>query len=188
MLPLPSLAAAKWIAMSLGAVALLAAGAYGGYRWELGAYNGLKAANVAAVVSATKQAMIRQAAIDAGNQKDAEAEAYFRGQLAATIINLKSGAPANVTIRQDQQAAAADHAGCVTFGFARLLYAGAHGISPESLAIPSGQSVDACTALDPSDLAAAVAQDLAAGYANGDQLTRLIGAVRRNDAIVSESR
>jgi hypothetical protein len=167
-----------------GCAALVAAGAYGGYRFELGRYETLVAANATAYAAGVKASAAKQKAIDGANQADAVAQAYFAGGLAGTVVTLKVETPANVTILQDQQAAAADHGGCVTFGFARVLYAGAHGVTAGSLDIPSGESVDTCTALNPSGLASAVAQDLAAGFGNGHQLDALIGAVQRNDAIV----
>lgn len=171
-----------------GCALLVAAGAYGGYRWELGAYNGLVAADARAMTVAVKVAADKQHRIDLGNQGDAVDQAYFRGRLDGTVIQLKMGVPANVTFSQDQSAAAAVSAGCITFGFARMLYAGAHGVTAESLPIAGGESVDACTALKPSDLASAVAQDLAAGFGNGHQLDSLIGAVKRNDAILGDTK
>lgn len=173
-----------WIKLA-GCALLVAAGAYGGYRWELGAYNGLVAADAKAMTVAVQLAADKQHRIDLGNQGDAVDQAYFRGRLDGTVISLKMGVPANVTFAQDESAAAASAAGCITVGFARMLYAGAHGVTADSLPIAGGESVDTCTALKPSDLAAAVAQDLAAGYGNGHQLDSLIGAVKRNDAILT---
>lgn len=178
--------AAKLIAGAVACLLLFGAGTWTGYRLELGKYNGLVAADAKALTKATQEAAAKQKRIDDSNQVDAVAAAYFKGKMDATTITLKTEAPANVTITQDAQAAAADSAGCVTFGFARLLYAGAHGVTPDSLNIPGGESVDACTALKPSDLASAVAQDLAAGYSNGHQLDSLIGAIGRNQAIVGD--
>lgn len=187
MFPLPDVLGIRAAAIA-GAISLFvgfAGGAYAGYRWELGAYEKHLRGDAQAREAAVRDAMERQRQIDAGNQVDAQATAYFRGRMDATVVNLVSGAPANVTIEQDTAAAAANSAGCITFGFARLLYAGAHGVPAESLQLPGGESVDACTALKPSGLAAAVAQDLAAGYSNGHQLDALIGAVKRNDAIAT---
>lgn len=162
-----------------------AGGAYAGYRWEEAKYEKLVANDAKALIAATKDAVAKQANIDKSNQRDAADQAYFRGKLDGTVLNIVTGAPLNVTVTQDKQAAVADHAGCITYGFARLLYSGAHGVAPDSLPIPSGESVDSCTALEPSELAAAVAQDLAAGYGNAHQLDSLIAAVTRNDAIAT---
>lgn len=162
-----------------------AGGAYLGYRFEHGNYVELQLADAQAEKRAIQAALDKQAKINAANQQDAVDAAYFRGRMDATVVKLVSGAPANVTIKQDQDAANADSAGCITYGFARLLYAGAHGVDAESVQLPSGESVDTCTALKPSELAAAVAQDLAAGYSNGHQLDALIAATKRNDAIAT---
>lgn len=184
----PYMLGIKIAGIALAVATLVSVGAYGGYRWELGEYNGLVAADAKALQIATADAKDKQHTIDLANQKDAVADAYFKGQLAGTVVNIISGAPANVTITQDAQAAAADHAGCVTYGFARMLYAGAHGVTPDSLQLPDGQSVDSCTGLEPSVLATEVAQDLASGYGNGHQLNELIVATKRNDALAQAAK
>jgi hypothetical protein len=169
-----------------GGVALLvgtAAGAYVGYRWELGAYNGLKLADAQALTVATQKVAAKQRRIDALNQSDAIDQAYFRGRMDAQTVNLVLGVPTNVTVAQDAAAAAADRAGCITFGFVRVLSAAERGVPAESLNLPRGESVDTCTALEPSLLATAIAQDLAAGASNGHQLDALIAAVKRNNEI-----
>lgn len=165
------------------AVGLVAVGAYGGYRFELGRYNALVAADAKAMTVAVKVAADKQHRIDLGNQGDAVAQAYLSGKLDAVVLQINLGAPSNVTIAQDAAAASADRAGCITFGFVRLLVAGERIVSPDSLDYPGGQSADACTALKPSELATAVAADLAAGQGNAGQLNSLIAAVKRNDAI-----
>lgn len=173
-----------WIKLA-GVVLLMAGAGYVGYRIELGAYNGLVAADAKAMTVAVQNAAVKQKKIDDGNQADAVAEAHFQGTLDAQIINLVLGAPANVTITQDKEAASADRAGCITFGFVRMLVAGERVVPADSLDYPSGESADTCTALEPSALASALAQDLAAGAGNGHQLDALIAAVHRNDGIVT---
>jgi hypothetical protein len=162
-----------------------AGGAYAGYRWELGAYQTHLTADAQAMSKAVKKAADDQRRIDLLNQGDATEQAYFRGRMDAQTVNLVLGVPANVTVSQDEAAAAADRVGCVSLGFVRLLVAGERGVPAESLQLPSGQSVDACTAYEPSALAAAVAQDLASGAGNSHQLDALIAAVKRNDAIAT---
>lgn len=173
-----------WI--KLAGVALLMIGAaYCGYRWELGAYNGLVAADAIATKNAVTAARAKDAKIAKSNQEDAVAEALFQGRLEGSTVNLVLGVPANVTITQDQEAAAADHAGCITYGFVRVLVAGQRGVSADALALPSGESVDACTGWTPSGLAATLAKILAAGTGDAHQLNDLEAAVVRNDAIVT---
>lgn len=185
-LPIPNVFGLKGVLIGCAVSVVLggAGGAYLGYKFEHGRYVELQLADAKAMQAAILDAKDKQHRIDLGNQEDAVAEAYFRGKMDGTIVNLKSGAPLNVTITQDQQAAAADHAGCITYGFYRMLVAGERIVPADSLDIPDGQSVDACTALVPSELATALAQDLADGTANGHQLNGLIAAVKRNDAIV----
>ena len=172
-------------ALGIGAIVAGAGIGWTIHKIDQAAYLSLQLADQKAQAAAVKDAIAKRAAIDSGNQKDAVAEAYFRGQLDGTIVNLKTEGPSNVTITQDQEAAASDHAGCITFGFERMLVAGERGVPADSLVIPGGQSVDACTADEPSDLAARLAQDLAAGFANSHQLDALIAAVKRNDAIAT---
>lgn len=183
-IPTPQTLAAKALIAGALAIGLLAAGAYGGYRFEKSRYDDLVTADAKAQTAAVKLALKKQGDIDAANQKDAVAQAYFKGKMDGTVITLKTEAPANVTIVQDQQAAATDHAGCITYGFYRLLAAGERGVTPDSLPLPSGQSVDACTGVEPSELATDTAQDLAAGHADAHQLNALINAVQRNDALL----
>lgn len=167
------------VSVALGA----AAGGYIGFKVEQGTYERHLRLDAEATTKAVTAALEKQRRINALNQADAVEAAYFRGKMDGTTVQLKSGVPLNVTVSQDQSAALSDRAGCVTFGFARLLYAGAHGVDPESLSLPSGESVDTCTDLKPSELASAVAQDLAAGYSNGHNLDQLIAAVKRNNAV-----
>lgn len=186
MFGLPSVFGLQTTAIAVG-VSLLAGaagGAYAGYRWELGAYERVVAADATALTKATQKAAAAQLHIDALNQADAVDEAFFRGRMAAQSINLVSGAPLNVTVSQDASAAAAVSAGCLTYGFYRLLVAGERGVPAASLQLPSGESVDACTALEPSQLATAIAQDLNAGAVDAHQLDALIAAVKRNEALV----
>lgn len=184
-IPTPQTLAAKALIALVGVAIVASAGAYAGYRFELGRYESLVAADAKAMTKAVQIAADKQSRIDSANQADAVAQAYLRGKLDAVSVNFTQEAPANVTIHQDQQAAAAVHAGCVTYGFVRMLYAGEHGVPADSLPIPGGQSPDACTAYEPSALATALAQDLAAGFANSQQLDSLIAAVKRNDAIAT---
>lgn len=184
-IPTPQTLAAKILVGVAAALLLLSAGAYGGYRYEKSALDDLKLADANAMVVATKDAANKQHGIDLGNQDDAVSEAYFRGKMDGTIISLKSGAPLNVTVTQDQQAASSDHAGCITYGFYRMLVAGERGVAPESLSLPDGQSVDACTGVEPSKLATDTAQDLAAGAIDAHQLNAVIAAIKRNDAIAT---
>lgn len=172
----------------VGAAALLlgtVGGSYAGYRLELGAFERHLRNDAMAMTAAVQKAADKQHRIDALNQADAVDEAYFHGRMDAQTVNLVLGVPLNVTIAQDLSAASADRVGCVSYGFVRVLVAGERVVAPESLAIPSGESVDTCTALEPSRLAAALAQDLSDGAGNGHQLDALIAAVKRNDAIAA---
>lgn len=183
-IPTPESLAAKALCALVGAMILVGGGAYAGYRFELGRYEHLVAANAIAQTKAVELARQQERKIAAGNQMDAVAQAYFKGKMDAQTVNLVLGVPANVTISQDNSAAVAVSAGCVTYGFYRVLIAGERSEPAESFSIPSGESVDSCTAIKPSELAASVAQDLVAGAGNGHQLDSLIAAVKRNDAIL----
>jgi hypothetical protein len=184
--------AASWqsylAAAGLCLVLGLGAGFYAGHRWEQAALEKHMAADAKAMAKATTAAATKQHRLDLSGQAAAIDEAYFRGKLDGTIIQLKSGAPANVTITQDQEAAAADRAGCITYGFYRMLAAGERGVAADTLPLPAGQSVDACTAVVPSELAAAAAQDLADGVGNAEQLTALLGEINKQQGILGASK
>lgn len=185
MFGIPDVLGIKTAAISF-AVALLiglGGGAYAGYRWEKGEYEALKAADAKALADGIAAGAATQHAIDSSGQAAAVSEAYLRGKLDAITVNFHTEAPANVTITQDQEAAAADHAGCITYGFYRMLVAGERGVAAASLPLPAGAAVDACTAEPPSDLAAALAADLADGFGNGQQLDALIAELQRQEAI-----
>lgn len=184
-IPTPQTLATKALCAIAAAAVLLGAGAYGGYRWELGTYEKHLTKDAQAMTAAVQLAADKQRHIDAGNQADAVAQAYLSGRLDAVSVNFKLEAPANVTITQDQQAAASDHAGCITYGFYRMLSAGERGQPADTLSYPSGESADTCTAVKPSELATALAEDLTADFGNAQQLDSLIAAIKRNDAIVT---
>lgn len=183
-IPTPQTLAAKALCYLVGAMVLVGGGAYGGYRFELGRYEQLVSADAKAMTKSVELARKQEQKITKNNQEDAVAQAYFRGKMDATTVNLVLGVPENVTFTQDESAVHANDAGCITFGFVRVLIAGERGEPAESFSIPSGESVDSCTALKPSELAAAVAQDLAAGVANGHQLDSLIVALKRNESVI----
>lgn len=175
--------AAKALCVVVAAAALLAVGAYGGYRYEKSAVEALKLADARALAMATLDAADKQHAVDTSGQAAAVTQAYLKGKLDGTIINFKTEAPANVTITQDKEAAAADRGGCVTYGFYRMLAAGERGRAAASLPLPAGATPDACTGEQPSDVAAKASADLADGYGNGQQLDALIAELTRQEAI-----
>lgn len=185
---LPSVLGIK-AALISGAVALLVGfggGAYAGYRWEHGVVlqerlDAAKAQSKAVTAALEKQKKLGASGIEAGYRRG-----LSEGLQQSLTLKLVMGVPANVTLVQDQAAAASDHAGCITYGFVRLLVAGQRSVEPDTLALPAGQSIDACTGLAPSALAATLAADLGVAAQNASQLNDLIAEVRRQGAIIEE--
>ena len=60
---------------------------------------------------------------------------------------------------------------CVPYGFLRVLYAGGHGVTTNSLALPSGKSDAACSPLGWADVAAAILHDYSNALANSTPST-----------------
>lgn len=176
-IPTPESLAAKALCALVGAMILVGGGAYAGYRWEHSEVLKIQLADANAMKVAVEDALRGQKLVDLRNQHAATLEAYTQGRMDAVKFNLTVGVPNYVTPLQDKQAAAADAAGCVTYGFYRVLAAGQRGVSAENLPLPSGESNDACTAESPSALAANVAASLVTGVQNAEQLNNLEGDI-----------
>lgn len=176
-IPTPQTLAAKALCYLVGAMVLVGAGAYGGYRWEHSEVLKIQLADANAMKVAVEDALRDQKLVDARNLHVATLEAFAQGKLEGVKFNLTVGVPNYVTPLQDKQAAAADTAGCITYGFYRVFAAGQRGVTAENLPLPSGESDDACTAESPSDLAASVAGSLVTGVQNAEQLNALEGDI-----------
>lgn len=161
-----------WI--KLAGVALLMIGAaYCGYRWELGAYNGLVAADAIASTKAVQTALDRQKAVDANNQIAAVADVLAQQKIVTNTL----------TVTKEITHYVNDTVACPggTYGFVRLLVASERGADPANLSLPAGVTDDTCSPLEPSALAADLVADFGAANGNAQQLNGLIASVRAND-------
>lgn len=179
-LPIPSLTAIKWGAIGLGALALLAGGFYSGYRWELGKYETLVAADAIAKYDAVFAALKTEQAIAAKNQTAAVAAAQAQQRIVTQTVTVTKRIPTYVH----------DTISCpgLTVGLARVLRGAADGTDPASLSLAPGQSDDSCSDVTPSEVAGWFAGYALAARANTQQLSDLIAAVKANDAIATAGR
>jgi hypothetical protein len=127
--------ATSYIAIAL---ACLAAGGYMGYRWELGSYNSLKAANATAAAQAVQKAKDEQQIADAITLKAAVASAEEKQKIIANTGVIVQDVPVYITKREN-----ATH--CITIGDVVLLNAAVYQVSPNSIPIASGKSPDSCS-------------------------------------------
>lgn len=166
---------AKLLAAVVAGLVLLAAGAYGGYRWELGTYEARIAADATALTKATQAAAAKQLKIDAANQTAAMADAQAQQVIVTKTVTLTKEIPIYVH----------DTIACpgLTVGLARVLRAASAGIDPASLNLAAGQSDDACSDVAPSEVAGWLTDYAGAAIANAQQLNDLETAVRANDAL-----
>lgn len=185
-IPTPQTLAAKALCYLVGALILTGAGAYGGYRFEKSEVLKIQLADANAMKLAVQVALRDQNLVDARNLHVATLEAYAQGKLDGVKFNLTVGVPNYVTPLQDKQAAAADTAGCITYGFYRVLAAGQRGVSAENLPLPGAESNDACTAESPSSVAATIAGSLVTGVQNAEQLNALEGDIADTLKIVGQ--
>ncbi len=153
-----------WTYIVAGVVSL-AIGAYGGYRWELGAYNNLKAADAKSLVMAMQKAAKTQAAEDKVNLNAAVAEARAQQKIITQTQ----------IITQTVTKYVHDTISCpgLTVGLARVMRAAAAGIDPASLDLAPGQSDDFCSDIAPSEVAGWFTAYAGASKANAEQLNAL---------------
>ena len=129
------------------AIAALCAsvGAYGGYRWELGTVNGLKASMAQAAAQAIQKAKDQQAAQDTlSAQSQVKAAVERQKSIDASHVIVKE-VTRYVTPKQD-------HTDCVRLGSLLLLYAAVHQVDPGSIPVAPGLTTDSCTSVKPSAL------------------------------------
>lgn len=154
------------------AVALLAGilGAYGGYRWELGSYEALKASDVTSQLVVVQKAKVLQQSADAVSLAIAVREARAQQQIITQTVTVTKEVPIYVH----------DTVSCpgLSVGAARVLRAAAAGVDPASLALAPGQSDDSCSDFTASEMAGWFAQYAGAAQANTQKLTDLQATIK----------
>lgn len=167
-------------ALIAGAVSLvvgLGAGAYAGYRWEHGAVLSLQLADVKAQAAALGRSFQMQQVIAKANDKNGAHDVVEQTKIVDHYITVTREIPTYVH----------DSIACPggTYGFVRVLVAAERGIAAATLPLPAGVTVDTCSPLEPSGLAADLAADLAAARGNAQQLDDLEASVRENEALAA---
>ena len=112
---------------------------------------------------AVEEARAAQAAQDKIALTAAVAEAAAQEKI-VTITN---------TITKEIPSHVKDSGPCITYGLVRVLDGAASGRDPDTLALPTGKSDDACSPVKASDLAQSVADNYGAARQNSEQLTAL---------------
>lgn len=164
------------IALALG----FAGGAYSGYRWESGVVANIKLVDERAKNAAATDAFRRGQKIAAANDKNGANEMTVQTKIVDHYITLTRKVPIYVTPTQDA------HAGCISYGFIRVLVAGQRDVDPETLILPAGVADDSCTGYSLTTLAAALRAGFLTANQNAAQLNDLIQSVRENDSIGTE--
>ena len=128
----------------------------------------LKLEYVQAQQKAVQEAQAKQQALDTVAAQAAADEAAKQSHRANLLAQELANAQAHLSTAKIT-------ATCVPYGFVRVLYAGSHGVSTDSLSLPTGKSDDACAPIGWSQLATAILHDYGQANANAGQLNSLIG-------------
>lgn len=187
---IPGLSQAQWIVTGVAAVALVGGSSFATYKVTHGldsaAYAKLELADKTAQVAAVSAAAAQQKQLDVAATTAAVADAQAQAALVTRAAALTQEIPAHVTPAQDQAAAAPGaRPGCVSYGLVRLLDAATLGVPAASLALPAGESDDACAPVEPSALASSVAANYGVAEQNAQQLNDLIAAAAKQAEIVA---
>lgn len=145
---------------------LIGLGGFEQHRIDANALTSLKASYAAAQAKAVAAAAAIQKQDDDAALTASTNEAAAQAAQVATLQKELSDVSAHVHVKTIT-------ASCVPLGLVRVLYAGSHGVTADSLSYGAGQSDDACAAVGWSDLASAILHDYSAARANGEQLTAL---------------
>lgn len=178
-IPTPESLAAKALCALVGAMILVGGGAYAGYRFELGRYEQLVAADAKAQTKAVELALNTQRHIDADNQAAAVLAAQAQQHIVTQTLTITKEIPRYVH----------DDTLCpsgLTVGLARVLRGAADGTDPASLQLAPGQSDDTCSDVAPTEVAGWFTGYAQASRANTQQLSDLIAAVKANDKTATQ--
>lgn len=157
-------------------LALVAGGAYGGYRWESGKVDALKAADAKATVLAVKAAATRQEAQDRVNAAANFEEAESQQKIVTRTVTLTKEILVHVP----------DHSDCITYGLVRVLNAAASAAGTDAVPAPAGQSDDTCAPVSWRDFAADLVRDYGTGQENAGELNGLQGWITKQEAIAPQ--
>lgn len=174
MIPIPSLTTIKYAAFGVAALVLAAGGFYAGYRWEMGAYQKLKAQDAQASAAAVTAALSNQRRVDQLNSDAAMRQVLAQQKIVTQTVTVTKEIPRYV---HDQVICPGP-----TVGLARVLRAAAAGVDPASLSVAPGQSDDTCSDVTPSEVAGWFTDYASASRQNAEQLNGLVASIKANDA------
>lgn len=175
MFGLPAIA---WKLIGIGVIllTLLGVGARLASIWYSPQIKGLQAQHQAAVAKSHQLAVVTKRITVVSQRSEKAAQATLATQ--ARVIKQK----VYVHVHDPSPAHPVP---CISWGMLRLHDAAVGGISPDDLALPVGQSDDACSPVAPSVFVAAVADNYAAARANAEQLDALVADINDRRAVVA---
>lgn len=172
-----SAVATEAIAAAVVALLIFLGGMKAGHDLEADKYDKLVASYATATAQAAADAAAKQSGIDQVALKAAADQAQAQSDRATQLAQELANANAHISVKTIT-------ATCVPYGFLRVLYAGGHGVTTDSLALPTGKSDAACSPLGWAGVASAILHDYNNALANSTQLNLLIGAIKQDQSIM----
>jgi len=183
---IPGLSEVQWVASGVAALALVGGTVYVTHHWDSASYEKLVAAQATAQAKAVTAQATKQKALDTTGTAAAASDAQAQVKIVDHYITVTKEVPTYVDKKQDLAAVAPGAApGCISYGLVRLLDAAVLGVDPSTLALPAGQSDDACSPVEPSALAEGIAGNYSVAEQNAQQLNDLIAAAKAQAVIVA---
>ncbi len=162
---IPGLGNIKLLGAVVGIAATVAAIAVVTHKIDDARYKALELSVAEAHAKALQQALDEQKRLDQVAADAARREAAEQAAIAADIRRQLA------EVKRHVVAPVAPY--CVPYGLVRVLVAASRGVSADSLPLPAGKSDGSCTALEWSDLAAALVADYGIARGNAEQLDAL---------------
>ncbi len=155
-------------ALAGAVVVSLCLGLYGGYRFELSAYDALALSQAKAVEQAQQEAANTQKAVDTIHETAAVREATAQQHI---LVQTN-------TITKEVDRYVPSTVACIPVGLVRVLNGAASGVEPSRVIVAAGQPDDACAPISWRSLANDLADDYGSARANAEQLNALEDDVR----------
>jgi hypothetical protein len=156
-------AVGTWIIYAAAAALIASSSAWVTHRVDTATLETLKREHAEAQTEAVAIAKAEQA-----KQDDIALNAAVAEATAQQKIEVRT-----VTIQKEITKYVSDTAHCITFGLIRVLDARVLGVDPADLALPAGQSDDACAPVTATALADSIVANYGAAVANAKQLNDL---------------
>lgn len=169
--------AVEAIAAAVVALLIFGGGMKAGIDIEADKYDKLKANYATAQAQATADAARKQMAVDGAALDAAAQETKAQAARAAQLMTELANAKNHISVKTIT-------ANCVPYGFLRVLYASSHGVTTDSLALPTGRTDGSCAPIGWTDLAAAIIHDYGQANANAGQLNALTDLLRKQQIVL----